>query len=390
MVKRVTPAAAIERLKKTYHRHVGRWALDSLAYATPETAIVSFPLHPPTQKQAMEEQQAAITWVDSWRAHETLADHVVWESRQWSLLGRQVIPLRLEISDPEVLANVIGKAKQWTTLLQRFTRLLETFDRSASEVGTVLARNVDLILALSEIDFQRLVSVVEWLAQHPESNLYSRQLPIRGVDTKWLDAKSGLVTALHAANTGREHLGLATKPSLWRIRVLDQALQLGPLSDISAPLDQLAAFDMAPSRVLIVENLISLLALPAMRDTVAIFGRGTAVPELAKLPWLNTADVYYWGDVDTHGLRILHTLRASGIETTSLLMDLSTLQRFQNLWAHESKRFTGDLDMLTVEEAETYDYLRANPGTRLEQERIDWSYVLKVLHDQGLLIKPLD
>lgn len=183
---------------------------------------------------------------------------------------------------------------------------------------------------------------------------------------------------------------LATEPSLWRMRLLDEALQFGPLSDISAPLNQLAQLDIAPSRVLIVENLISLLTLPSMANTVAIFGRGTAVPELAKLPWLHSAEVYYWGDLDTHGLRILHTLRAAGIQTTSVLMDLPTLQQFQDLWANESSPLTGGLELLTLEEAEAYDYLRSHRGTRLEQERIEWSHVLKALQDQGLLTKPLD
>src|SRR5699024_2983888 len=91
--------------------------------------------------------------------------------------------------------------------------------------------------------------------------------------------------------------------------------------DITAPLEQLASLKITPQRILIVENLISLLTLPPMRDTVAVFGKGTAVSSLTHLPWIHTAQVYYWGDLDTHGFRILHSLRATGVQTSSLLMD---------------------------------------------------------------------
>lgn len=385
MVKHVTTSAAIERLKKNYQRKAGNWALQYLGYEPPEGSAASFPLHPPTQQQAMANQQAVIDWVATWRAHPKLSAAVIWDSRQWSLLGRQEVPLRLDITAPDTLASIIGKTGHWTSMLQRFENLLFALD-SSEDLRTALARNADGIVALAVGDFQRLVDVVVWLGQHPASDLYIRQLPVRGVDTKWIEAHHRLVTALHRAHTRNLSLGIATKPSLWRIRLLDETQEIGSLSDISAPLAQLAALEVKPSRVLIVENLISLLTLPAMHDTIAIFGGGTAAPELAKLPWLHRADVYYWGDLDTHGVRILHTLRAAGVDATSILMDLPTLQQFHDLWAEEAKPFTGDLDLLTTSEAEAYDYLRTHPGTRLEQERIEWSHVLEVLRAQGFVL----
>lgn len=390
MVKRVTTAAAIERLTKTYQRKAGLWALQYLGYEVQDASIVSFPLHPPTQNQAMTDQQAAIDWVESWRSHRQLAEAVLWETRHWSLLGRQTVPHRLEVSSPDLLARMIGRESHWASLLQRFRKLLDVLDASSEELHAALMRNTDGIVDLAPVDFQRLVDVVTWLSTNPASHMYIRQLPIRGIDTKWIDTNRRLVTALHRAHTGNLNLGIANEPTLWRVRFLDTQLQLGVLSDISVPLDQLAALEVSASRVLIVENLITLLTLPAMDDTIAIFGRGTAVPELAVLPWLDTADVYYWGDLDTHGLRILHTLRAAGVEATSLFMDLPTLQQFEDLWAEEASSFTGDLDLLTIAEADAYDYLRTHPGTRLEQERIEWSHVLDVLEAQGLLSQRLD
>jgi hypothetical protein len=48
-------------------------------------------------------------------------------------------------------------------------------------------------------DFQRLVATVSWLDAHPTSGLMLRQLPIEGVDTKWLGKNKSLVLALLGA-----------------------------------------------------------------------------------------------------------------------------------------------------------------------------------------------
>lgn len=385
MVKRVTTAVALDRLRKAYRRKAGQWALQHLGLETPDDGVASFPLHPPTQKQAMQDQQGAIDWVTSWRTHPKLADTVQWQSRQWSLLGTQQVPLRLEIHDPVDLAGITGQAAHWSALVQRFDTLYSQLSDVSEIFLTALAGNADRIVALADLDFQRLIGVLTWLSKNPASEMYVRQLPIRGVDTKWISDHRGLVSAIHTAHTGSPDLGIRLEPDRWRIRLLDQAMWLGGLSDITAPLEQLATLEIAPQRILIVENLISLLTLPPMADTVAIFGKGTAASALVHLPWMHTAQVFYWGDLDTHGFRILHSLRSTGIEASSLLMDLPTLQQFQDLWATEAKPFRGELGLLTTTEAEAYAYLLANPGTRLEQERIDWSYVLATLRAHGLL-----
>jgi len=35
-------------------------------------------------------------------------------------------------------------------------------------------------------DIQKLIAVLSWLQANPDRQLYIRQLPIKGVDTKWL------------------------------------------------------------------------------------------------------------------------------------------------------------------------------------------------------------
>jgi len=390
VVKPVTVAVALDRLKKAYRRKAGSWALQHLGWQAAEGSAANFPLHTPTQHAAMQDQQAAIDWVASWRTHPKLAEFVQWDTRHWSLLGTQQVPARLEIHNPAKLAAVIGETAHFTRLIDRFATLRQRMANDSDEFLAALIRHTDGIAMLEGVDFQRLVAVLAWFADNPAAGLYVRQLPIRGVDTKWINSHRRLVTQLHMANTSHSDLGIRPEPERWRIRVLDESMWLQSLSDITAPVDELAKVDLTPATVLIVENLISLLTLPPMDQTVAIFGQGTAVSGLTHIPWVHTANVYYWGDLDTHGFRILHSLRSAGIETSSLLMDLATLQAFEDLWVTEAKPFVGELGLLTTAETEAFQYLREHPGTRLEQERIDWSYILQTLRTTGLLGDGLD
>jgi hypothetical protein len=46
-----------------------------------------------------------------------------------------------------------------------------------------------------------------------------------------------------------------------------------------------------------------------------IFGLGYGLDRLADVPWLERCEVWYWGDIDTHGVGILDRLRA--VRTTA-------------------------------------------------------------------------
>ena len=89
-----------------------------------------------------------------------------------------------------------------------------------------------------------------------------------------------------------------------------------------------------------------------MQDTVAVLAK--ALQYRAILPWIHTAQVYYWVILTPTDSGFAY-LRATGVQTSSLLMDLPTLQQFQDLWATEAKPFRGERP-LTTAEAEAYTY----------------------------------
>jgi hypothetical protein len=81
--------------------------------------------------------------------------------------------------------------------------------------------------------------------------------------------------------------------------------------------------------ILITENKDSALFFPEITDGIVIEGNGNAVIRLARIPWIVACPrIFYWGDLDAHGLVILDRLRSTGIDAESILMDQTTLDRY--------------------------------------------------------------
>jgi hypothetical protein len=113
-----------------------------------------------------------------------------------------------------------------------------------------------------------------------------------------------------------------------------------------------------------------------------LFGLGYGLERLAQVPWLKDREVFYWGDIDTHGFAILETLRTFFPNARSFLMDRETLLAHQSLWVDEPAPCDKDLARLTTPEAALFEDLRADrlgSHVRLEQERISFGYLQQAL-----------
>lgn len=269
-----------------------------------------------------------------------------------------------------------------------------------------------LVMLDYEAEWPRLLAVLDWFVAHPRTNLYLRQLDIPGVDTKFIEAHRGLLMELldavlpaeaveHSATGVRNfaiRYGLRSESPLVRFRLLDPALYIQGMSDLSIPAEQFAQLEWrhdragertsaaAPlERVFITENRINGLAFPEQARSLVIFGLGYGVERLAEVPWLREVEVCYWGDIDTHGFGILNRLRTVLPGVRSILMDRATLMAHQQLWGHEpeNKRYGGDPTHLTPDEHALFDDLRHDRlgvRVRLEQERIGYGWVQRTLH----------
>jgi len=174
--------------------------------------------------------------------------------------------------------------------------------------------------------------------------------------------------------------GLLAKPGTVRFRMLNPRHYLAGFSDVSVPVSQFARACPGVTRVFITENEINGLAFPDKQDSMVVFGGGYGVDRLAEVDWLRGKEVFYWGDIDTHGFAILDRLRASLPHARSLMMDEATLLEHRLMWGSEDqdKRFSGTLARLDERELALFDALRSDvhgSRIRLEQARIAYGWV---------------
>lgn len=326
---------------------------------------------------------------------------IEWEETSNRLLGRNATPCRIVVPtrvDALAMIDAVGAAERFMALAR------ETLNRFPELAGWLRSNP---LAAFAEADaWHCILSVLDWFRAHPGSGLYVRQIDVLGVDTKFIEVRKALLGQLLDAilradfvdpsSTGtagfEQRYGLAAKPTLIRVRILDPSLAISGLTDLAVRIDELARLDIAAERVFIVENEITGLAFPPREKSILIFGGGYAIERLACLPWLCTCAVRYWGDIDTHGFVMLDRLRAFLPDARSILMDRQTLLDHRPLWTFEETPHIAALTRLSPDEQALYDNLRFDRlgrGVRLEQERVSFSAILPALPPSPPVVEAL-
>lgn len=344
------------------------------------------PLGIPTEQAALKQVDGVRAWVGAWQSWQAntvqTSGTLSWCERRWKALGVQRLPEKLALRGPEDVAMWIGESERWGRGQSRYQTLTARWPVLAQQ----LARYFDVLADYGDADFRRMAEMLNWINLNPKSNLYPRQIPVAGADSKWLELRKGLISDLVATlqndPTGDRDFfrrcGLRPQPQLIRMRVLDPELRarLGGLGDISAPCEDVASIGIRPTNVFIVENLQTGLAFGDLPGAVVIMRLGYAVDVLGQLPWLRKVQCIYWGDIDTHGFAILNRARTYIPSLKTVLMDESTLMSHRDLWVKEKDQHLSiELPLLTSTEQKLYQSLKSNTcgqQVRLEQERVRW------------------
>jgi len=122
-----------------------------------------------------------------------------------------------------------------------------------------------------------------------------------------------------------------------------------------------------------VENEITALSFPAIKNAIVIFAKGYGVGVFKDVKWLNDKEIYYWGDIDMDGFAILSQARGYFPQIQSLFMDINTLEEFIDLGVKSSNKSYKKLLHLTEDEELLYERLFSDyygENFRLEQERL--------------------
>ncbi|MFL6052417.1 MAG: DUF3322 domain-containing protein [Actinoallomurus sp.] len=399
-------------LRRRFEKSFPEWALGQGSWP------LRIPLHPPAVVDRASDPLACLQWAQQWKEWD-LGGVVEFESAQFPT-GRHELPRRLTLDTPgQVAALSPDTDARWRLCGQRLITLKNNFP------GAFYTGVIRKITDLEDVDFRRLVDAVAWLRANPTSGLLVRQLPIEGLDTKWLERHAHLVLSMlgdHSApdlgveagpghgpgaqdphghngdssgtdgDAGRQgsrrkqllrRLGLRIQPEEIRVAVLDPMLreQVCGMRHFAAPVADLNQWQLRPDTVIICENKETGYAFTQdLPRTVVLHGQGFSVASYADITWVASAStVVYWGDIDNPGLEFVNDLRKHGVDAQTALMDIATLNRFRHLAVAGSGPGRAAVSHLTPVELSLYDLLtdhaaQNGQGLLLEQERISWPY----------------
>ena len=286
-----------------------------------------------------------------------------------------------------------GKKKEWNLFSVNYKQIL----KEMPELKNWVFQHC-LWLTDNNKDWVNILKVCRYFVLTPRPQLYLRQLPIE-VHTKFIEENVVIMTSLldflipeHIRNPNEsrfaERYYLKYDEPLIRVRFLDSNEYFyNQFSDISIPLSDFEKFSCQSKNVLITENKMNFLALPAIPSTIAVWsGGGFNISFLKETKWLNNKEIYYWGDIDEHGFQILHQLRTYYPQVKSILMDKITFNLFRTFAVNGPRNNVEFLNMLTYDENALFQHLKSlHEKNRLEQEKLLQLYVdnvlKKVLHN---------
>lgn len=361
------PADVCKRALTFYRRNHRSWL-------SGEFSPLRIGLQPPTAAEVAADNGASVrSWFDAWENHWLTPETT---TKRLDVYGTYTVPTAVVLESSETAARAAGMLPHW----QRINALLERFVTALGpDLRPALISRLKSWQDFSDTTATQFISAVNWINTHDTSEYYIRELPIKGIDSKWLAHHRSLIESL----TGP--LKFKTAPALVDIRSLDPALTLFGLRRIICELTDVQSAGLPGTRVIIVENHQSYLALPDIPGTIAVYGQGLNAVSLTKnLETFADIDVLYWGDLDSNGFYILDRVRRNLPHTRSVLMDIETARAHAEFGVEEttSKRFHPET--LTLDELTALEFLHShadNTWLRIEQERIGFNWVCQRLRD---------
>ncbi|MHA7224224.1 Wadjet anti-phage system protein JetD domain-containing protein [Arthrobacter sp. RHLT1-20] len=335
-----------------------------------------------------------------------------------STIGANLLPAAAVFAAAEDEIAFVGKTKDAV----RFRGLTEELAALDPALRAWALRRPLQLLELGG-DALTAAGVALWLRDNAHPGAYVRQLSLPGVHTKFIETHRKVIDELAAelradvpapvdvaeddavpeaaaepgsllgqttartpaARFAARH-GFLHPPELVRFRALDPGTPLlGEARDLTITAEAFSTLGLPVQRVIVTENLVNFLALPEAPGTLAIYGGGYGFSSLQDADWLRDCEVRYWGDLDTHGFRILDQLRAIHPHVVSLLMDEKTLLAHRDAWGREPAPSRAALGRLTAGESALYDALGRDtfgPSVRLEQELVRWDWAVERLRGE--------
>jgi len=322
---------------------------------------------------------------------------VEWQEKNSRRFGRNLFPTRIVIETQEDFLRLSGRSKDF----RKFQEAVGAIRPRCAVLEGWIRSNIAALTDLAS-EVNGLLEVVEVLQRTPRPGCFARELPL-SVDTKFIDRHQRVlrqwldqILPPHAIRADEEHFerryGLRYAEPHLMVRFLDTEFQrrLGfPCDVLSVPIHTLGAWQPGAVPVLIVENKVNLLTAPRRQYAIALGGMGNGITLLRYVPWLTTASVTYWGDLDVEGLTILSALRAIFPQTQSVFMDDIAVAAWRHLAVTGTGRVLDVPPHLTQSEKSAF-HLCAEHNLRIEQERIPQAAVIAAISNSAATIDHSD
>lgn len=311
---------------------------------------------------------------------------IEWEERADRLAGIQRFPVRVYFLDADSLLAYLRKTEEASRFVADAEKLWNTLPALRPWAAKKPLRVVE-----HAGDWDRLIAVVQWLQKNPRPSIFAREVPAVE-DTKFIERHKTILRELLDHTLGDEWIerkesafelryGFRKIEPLVRVAMLDRTVaerRLSGVADLSVPLSTLDRILFPEIETLIVfenkanfSNADAFLSLPSLRGCAAIFGSGFAAASLGAVAALSERRLFYWGDIDTQGFRILSSVRERFPSCRSILMDGETFDRFPQYRTDAPAERAEEPPALEAAELALYRRLAsASGGNRLEQERI--------------------
>jgi len=308
--------------------------------------------------------------VDAWR--KVSVGEVVWEAIKYRATDEPVrLPVQWKLRRPTEWISACADA----TMREEFEVLSAFVGEANPRFHNVLVRRRSLWREkpLNEvIQATRLAMVLEPGCANGQP---MRTISLEGIDTKFFERNSRLVTTLldtrfddEVSRLGLEvFLGAFVEGDHWLL-LMDLDGGLLPFRKQRVAGSDLKSVSLPGSRLLIVENETCQHQLPELRGTIAILGAGFDL-NWTESRHLDEKQVGYWGDIDTWGLQFLAHVRRNVKHVQTLLMNAEVYDAHRDAAVKEPVVAGSECPVgLTLAEQQLYRRLLGEPEGRLEQE----------------------
>jgi hypothetical protein len=306
-------------------------------------------------------------------------------AKRQTRVNEQTYPTRLYFPDERNFLRYIGKEREVATL----RRLVAETERVVPEIATWARIHPGRLLQVAD-RWDALLKVLRYLCDHPRPDCFPRELPL-DVSGKLLGENIRLVREIlddvpgltSPGDEDEECLGLKAKPKVVTLRFLttDCAERCGSAFElVTVRRSELAARPLPVTHVFIVENEMTFLTFPTIPDAIVIWGHGNAASAITSASWLADRVLYYLGDIDAWGFKILSDLRVHFPNVTSLLMDRPTFEyaRAEKFVTSGAELPNADFRNLTPSERDFASWV-ATEKLQVEQEKLPRAMLLSAL-----------